>query len=340
MHFRTEWLVGGLALVLAACAASEDPDMRNGGSSGAGGSATTSAGASATAGTKATAGATSGGVSFAGAANGGKGGKGGGSGASGASGSTGQSGSGQGGGSPSGEVKLPEANAGFDYQIGGGYEPPDGVTIVSRDRGDTPAAGIYNICYVNGFQAQQSENAFWLNDHPELVLRDDQGEPVIDPDWNEMLLDTSTAEKRAGLAEVVGGWIQGCADAGFDAVEIDNLDTYSRSDDRLSEANNVAFMKLLSDIGHQAGLAMGQKNSAEILGSAAEMGTDFAVAEECNHYDECGDYQATYGDLVFVIEYSDADFTKGCKDFPELSIVRRDVDVTTPGSGTYEYEGC
>lgn len=313
--------------------------MGEDGSNGAAGSGKTTAGASATAGTKATAGATSGGVSSGGVSNGGKGGtttqagKGGGS--SGTSGSTSQGGSG-----PSGEVVLPAANAGFDYQIGGGYDPPDGVTIVSRDRSDTPAAGIYNICYVNGFQAQPSEKDFWLNDHPDLVLRDAQGEPVIDPDWDEMLLDTSTEEKRSALADIVGGWIQGCADAGFDAVEIDNLDTYSRSGELLSEANNVAFMKLLSDIGHQAGLAMGQKNSAEILGSAGEMGTDFAVAEECNHWDECGAYQATYGDLVFVIEYSDEDFAKGCQDFPELSIVRRDVDVTTPGSGTYKYEGC
>jgi hypothetical protein len=341
MQLRTEWLVGGLALMLAACAAADDSDGGEQGAAGTGGKST--AGAATTggsAGAKAMAGATNGGVSSGGVSNGGKGGTTNQAGKAGA-GSGGSSGSmDQGGNAPSGEVLLPEANAGFDYQIGGGYDPPAGVTIVSRDRGDTPAPGIYNICYVNGFQAQQSENALWLEDHPDLVLRDEQGEPVIDPDWNEMLLDTSSEEKRAGLAQVVGGWIQGCADSGFDAVEIDNLDTYSRSGDRLSEANNVAFMKLLSDIGHQAGLAMGQKNSAEIVGSKDEMGTDFAVAEECNHWDECGDYQAGYGDLVFIIEYADADFTKGCQEFPELSIVRRDVDVTTPGSGTYKFEGC
>jgi len=238
------------------------------------------------------------------------------------------------------DFALPTANASFDYQIGGGYAPPADVTVVSRDRNDDPAGGLYNICYVNGFQTQPDEESFWTDDHPDLILRDGNGDPVVDEDWGEMLLDTSTAEKRSALAGIVGGWIDGCAAAGFDAVEIDNLDTYSRSGGLLSQDNNVAFMALLSERGHAAGLAMGQKNSAEILGRSGEMGTDFAVAEECNRWNECGDYQDVYGDLVFVIEYRQADFTAGCEDFPELSIVYRDLDVSTPADNGYVFDGC
>jgi len=235
---------------------------------------------------------------------------------------------------------LPPANAGFDYQIGGAYTPPQGVKVVSRDRGDAPAPGLYNICYVNGFQAQPAEDDWWKSEHSDLILRDAAGAPVIDPDWDEMLLDTSTAEKRQALAQIVGGWIHGCKTAGFDAIEIDNLDSYSRSNGKLSRADNVALMKLLSDIGHQAGLAMGQKNSTELVGDAQAMGTDFAVVEECNRYSECGDYKTGYGDLVFVIEYRDQDFAAGCKNYPELSIVRRDREVSTPGSAGYVFDGC
>jgi len=254
-------------------------------------------------------------------------------------GSSGSGGASTGGGN-GGDVQLPPANGSYDYQIGGAYTPPSGVKVVSRDRGDAPAPGLYNICYVNGFQAQQADDAWWLSQHPDLILRDSQGNPVVDPDWDEMLLDTSTPQKRQGLADIVGGWIKGCATDGFDAVEVDNLDSYSRSGARLSQSNNVAFMKLLSDMGHQAGLAMGQKNSTELLSSRSAMGTDFAVAEECNRYSECGDYTAVYGDLVFVIEYRDQDFNAGCQNFPELSIVRRDVNVSTPSSGSYVYKGC
>lgn len=238
------------------------------------------------------------------------------------------------------EVELPPAGGGLDYQLGGAYEPPAGVQIVSRDRNEAPALGLYNICYVNGYQVQPDENDFWLDEHPDLVLRDENGDPLIDPDWDEMLLDTSTAEKRTALTEIVGGWIEGCGAAGYQAVEIDNLDTYSRSDGLLTRDHNVAFMALLSAAAHDAGMAIAQKNSTEILDRAAEMGTDFAVAEECNTYEECGDYISTYGDAVLMIEYQPGDFDSGCGSYPGHSIVLRDLYLTTPGDGDYVYEAC
>lgn len=256
-------------------------------------------------------------------------------------GGTGSSGGSVGFGGASGnEILLPPEDGSFDYQIGGGYEPPAGVVVLSRDREDVPAPGLYNICYVNGFQTQPSEQEWWLAEHPDLLLRDAGGEPIVDEDWGELLFDTSTSEKRAALAAIVGEWILGCEARGFDAVEVDNLDSYSRSDGLLSPEDNVAFMALLSEIAHENGLASGQKNSTEVLSFAEEMGTDFAVAEECNRWDECADYQEVYGDRVYVIEYREQDFDKGCAEFPELSIVLRDLDVTTPDSGTYIYEGC
>lgn len=243
--------------------------------------------------------------------------------------------SGQGGGS-GGSVKLPPANAKFDYQIGGAYGPPSGVQIVSRDRNDAPAPGIYNICYINGFQIQPGEESWWQSNHPDLILRDAGGTPVVDTGWDETLVDTSTSAKRTELASVIGAWITQCATDGYDAVEIDNLDSYSRSGGLLTQANNIAFMALLSQVAHASGLAVGQKNSTELLASKSQMGTDFAIAEECNHYDECGDYKEAYGDLVFVIEYDRTSFTKGCSKYPELSIVLRDVNVTPNGT----YDAC
>ncbi|NIR34786.1 MAG: endo alpha-1,4 polygalactosaminidase, partial [Actinobacteria bacterium] len=119
------------------------------------------------------------------------------------------------------EVPLPPANGSFDYQLGEAYPPPAGVVVVARDRNASVAAGLYNVCYVNGFQTQPDEADFWTGERADLLLRDDAGDPIIDPDWDEILLDVTTADKRARLADIVGGWIDGCADAGFDAVEID-----------------------------------------------------------------------------------------------------------------------
>jgi hypothetical protein len=238
------------------------------------------------------------------------------------------------------ELVLPPANGALDYQLGQAYPPPAGVVVVSRDREASPAPGLYNICYVNGFQTQPGERSFWLEQHPDLLLRDGDGEIVIDPDWNEMLLDITVPAKRGALADIVGGWMDGCAAAGFDAIEIDNLDTYSRSNGLIAQDHAVAFMRLLAERAHARGLPIAQKNAAELLGRVTEMRTDFAVVEECNRWNECADFTAVYGDQVYVIEYRRVDFEAGCRDFPELSIVLRDLNLVGPGSSAYVYDGC
>jgi Glycoside-hydrolase family GH114 len=233
---------------------------------------------------------------------------------------------------PSG-VRLPPRHAGFDYQIGGAYTPPSGVRVVSRDRSSAPAPGLYNICYVNAFQAQPEERASWPAD---LLLRDPDGEVVIDEDWNEPLLDIRTPAKRARIAERVDRWIDGCAAKGFDAVEPDNYDSYTRSRDLLTADDATAFITLLSGHAHARRLAIGQKNTAELAGMRRRTGLDFAVAEECGQYDECGVYAKAFDDRVLVIEYTASGLRKALRNYGDrLSIVRRDVDVTTPADEGY-----
>ncbi len=234
---------------------------------------------------------------------------------------------------PAPEVRLPPLHAGFDYQIGGAYRPSAGVRIVTRDRTAAPAPGLYNICYVNAFQAQPGDEESWPAD---LLLRDANGEVVVDDDWDEALLDTGTAAKRKRIAARVNEWIDGCADKGFDAVEPDNYDSYTRSDGLLTADDATAFITLLSRHAHARGLAIAQKNTVELAGLRKRAGLDFAVAEECGEYDECGEYAEAFDDRVVVIEYTDTGLRKARAGFGgRLSIVRRDVDVTTPGSAGY-----
>ncbi|MFI9802858.1 endo alpha-1,4 polygalactosaminidase [Streptomyces sp. NPDC052301] len=230
-------------------------------------------------------------------------------------------------------VRLPPRHAGFDYQIGGAYPPPRGVRIVSRDRSDSPAPGLYNICYVNGFQAQPAERSSWPAD---LLLRDAHGKVVIDEDWNEPLLDLRTRAKRQRVAQRVNRWIDGCAHRGFDAVEPDNYDSYTRSHHLLTAADATAFMTLLSRHAHTRHLAVAQKNTAELAGQRERAGLDFAVAEECGQYDECGVYAKAFDDRVVDIEYTDSGLRRALARWGgRLSIVRRDRDVSTPGSTEY-----
>ncbi|MCF3964581.1 endo alpha-1,4 polygalactosaminidase [Streptomyces fuscigenes] len=243
-------------------------------------------------------------------------------------------------------VRLPAAGAAFDYQLGGAYRPPAGVRAVSRDRTAHPAPGLYSVCYVNAFQAQPgaATTAWWRAHHPELLLReghDPHGPLVVDEDWDEPLLDISTPARRTALLGVVGGWIDGCARAGFDAVEPDNLDSYQRSKDLLSRADAAAFAALLVRRGHRDGLAVAQKNTGELLDRRAAVGFDFAVVEECAHYGECGDFSSAYDRRVFDVEYDRASFAAGCRRWGRtLSLTLRDRDVLPAGAPGHVDRRC
>ncbi len=237
------------------------------------------------------------------------------------------------------------ANGRVDYQLGGPYEPDASVEVVDRDRRERPAAGRYNICYVNAFQTQPEDAGFWAGQHPDLLVRHD-GRPVSDPDWpGEHLLDTSTAAKRAALLTVVGPWVDGCAASGFDAVEPDNLDSWTRSRGVLTRPDNLAFAQLLAVRAHVRGLLIGQKNTSE-LGSAGrtDVGFDFAVAEECQLYDECAAYTDVYGERVVEIEYTDnprSAYERACRARGgRISVVLRDRDVVPRGRPGYVYDAC
>jgi hypothetical protein len=237
----------------------------------------------------------------------------------------------------------PPAGAVVDYQLGGGYPPGAGVGGVVRDVTDVPAEGLWSACYVNGFQTQPADRQWWLDEHPDLVLRDEAGDPVIDAGWpDELLLDTSTEANAAALAEIVGAQAAACAERGFDAVEYDNLDSWTRSDGRLDEDGAVRLATLLVAAAHDAGLAAGQKNAPD-LGTRGrdEAGFDFAVAEECGRYDECTAYTDVYGDAVLDVEYESAGFAAACAD-PDrpASTILRDRDLRTPDAPGYVFDAC
>lgn len=242
-------------------------------------------------------------------------------------------------------VAAPPVNGTFDYQLGGAYRPTATTTIVERDRTDEPAANRYSICYVNAFQTQPGERARWTGEDAGLVLRTD-GHAVADPEWpGELLLDTSTPAKRIRIAASVDRWIDDCANNGFDAVEPDNLDSWTRSHGLLTAADNLALAVMIVRHAHDAGLAVAQKNAPELAERGVRtIGFDFAIAEECQQHSECGMYTDAYGRHVIEIEYTDApraDFTKACAARgKQISVLLRDRDVVRRGAHGYHDETC
>lgn len=215
----------------------------------------------------------------------------------------------------------------WDYQLGAPRKVPDHVGIVLRDRSARPLPGRYNICYVNAFQTQPDERRLWKR-HPRLILRR-HGRPVVDSAWGEKLLDIRSPAKRQRLARIVGRWLEGCARDGFDAVELDNLDSFSRSHHLVKRRHAKAFARALTRRAHRLGLSVGQKNWAPFDGR--RVGFDFAIAEECGQWRECKEYVAHYGRQVLVVEYRDAGFRRACRQ-QGVAVVRRDLALSRHGT--------
>ena len=247
----------------------------------------------------------------------------------------------------------PPANAVFDYQIGGDYPPAPEVEVVSRDwfSGSPAGGGTYSICYVNGFQTQADERGTDRPDEhrnwPRSLVLERLGD---DPNWGgEYLVDLRSAAKRRRAAGWVGQMIEGCAAKGYDAVEFDNLDSWTRFDGTplarrvpFGRADAVAYAHLLADRAHALDLAVAQKNTVQLKpAEVGRVGFDFAIAEQCARYRECDRYKRLFGDLVIDVEYRRRDFDRACETVgAALSIVLRDVGVSRPGARAYRYDAC
>ena len=248
----------------------------------------------------------------------------------------------------------PPVHAGVDYQLGGDYRLPTGVSVVSRDwfSGRAATGDRYSICYVNAFQTQADdpdtvrpdERSAW----PASIVLTSIGD---DPNWpGEYLVDISTASRRRRAAAHVEQMVQTCADKGFDAVEYDNLDSWTRFDGTAQEGKvpfgkrqAIAYAELITDHAHSLGLAVGQKNTPQ-LGkrvSRTVIGFDFVVTEQCGQYRECGDYVAAFGRRIIDIEYTAVGFRRACASIgATASVVRRDLDLRTPSSSRYVFDLC
>lgn len=247
----------------------------------------------------------------------------------------------------------PPANAGFDYQIGGDYPLPAGVSVVSRDwfSGRAAAEPAYSICYVNAFQTQADERGVDRPDErsnwPRRLVLTRLGD---DPHWGgEYLVDIGSKAKRKRAARWVGQMIKGCAEGGYEAVEFDNLDSWTRFNGTplagrvpFGKRDALAYARLLARRAHALDLAVGQKNAAGITKhEARRAGFDFAIAEECGRWRECGRYTSVYGDEVIAIEYRRRDFRRTCGSVGDrISVVLRDRLVSRPGKSRYRYDSC
>lgn len=93
---------------------------------------------------------------------------------------------------------------------------------------------------------------------------------------------------------------------GCDALEPDNVDGYSnRSGFNYTKSDQIEYLRYLADQAHARGLLIALKNATDLVTSLVD-NFDFAVVEECFHYNECERYSpfVRQNKAVFSAEYS------------------------------------
>jgi hypothetical protein len=195
----------------------------------------------------------------------------------------------------------------WQYQLDGTVDLSVGAQAYDVDGFDTPAtgtgsvaaihaAGAHAICYVETAWEDYRSDAGSFS--PALLGRSMGGYP------HERWVDV---RNLGALLPVMTARARMCASKGFDAIEWDNVDSYTQNTGfPLSEHDAEVFATDLASITHDLGLAVGLKNSTDNdMDVALQPAFDFAVDEQCNQYGECGSLSAfiSAGKPVFNVEY-------------------------------------
>ncbi|MGK5628729.1 endo alpha-1,4 polygalactosaminidase [Streptomyces sp. URMC 123] len=215
----------------------------------------------------------------------------------------GGAGPGTGAGAPAGRWR-PRPGTPWQWQLSGRVDTGVDVPVYDIDGFENDAdtvrrlhaAGRKVICYVNAGAWESfrpDRDAF-----PPTVLGRGNG-------WEgERWLDIRRLDV---LRPLMARRLDMCRAKGFDAVEPDLLDAYAhRTGFPLTARHQLAYNRVIADLAHRRGLAVGLKND---LGQIPELVADFdfAVNEECARYGECAALTpfVAAGKAVFHVEYAE-----------------------------------
>jgi hypothetical protein len=231
---------------------------------------------------------------------------------------------------------MPTGEINWQWQLQtADVEPIEDVEVYDLDAFDVEKAsidllkdtGAHTICYVN---VGASED--WRSDadaFPEDVMGS------VYPDWeDERFVDIRRLDV---LGPILEARFDLCAEKGFDAIEPDNMDSWSADTGfPLTREDAIRFAKWMADEAHQRGLAIAQKNAPELTGDLVDA-FDLAITEDCAADGWCGEMQPylNSGKPVLTAEYTDRTsehaFVDACKDQAlegvSLLLKHRDLDA-------------
>lgn len=179
----------------------------------------------------------------------------------------------------------PPADMTWEIQISSTPKGLKDVDAYDVDLFETPqdkldeieAKGINTICYFSaGSYEQWRDDAEQLAPHRGKKLKGWKGEWWIDIREDE-------------VRNVMKVRLDEAAAKGCDAVDPDNVDAYQNKNGLgLTPDDQVDYLLFLAAEAHQRGMAIGLKNSVELIPRVLNE-FDFTVNEECFDYKECGD---------------------------------------------------
>lgn len=213
-------------------------------------------------------------------------------------------------------------------------EPIDGVDVYDLDAFDVERStidmlketGAHTICYVNV--------GAWEGWRPDAEAFPAEIIGAAYPEWeDERFVDIRRLDV---LGPILKSRFDLCADKGFDAIEPDNMDSWSADAGfPLSRDDAIRFAEWMADAAHERGLAIAQKNAPELTADLVEQ-FDLVITEDCAADGWCDEMQPYLdaGKPVLAAEYTDRmseqRFATACDD-PSLErfsllLKHRDLD--------------
>jgi hypothetical protein len=133
-----------------------------------------------------------------------------------------------------------------------------------------------------------------------------------------------------------------CKDKGFDAIEPDETEVWSNdSGFPITKAQNLAYNRMIADLGHKYGLSVGLKGNTTETGDLVDY-FDWTLNEQCWEYDECHFVYNSFikaGKAAFNVEYGGM---PDCEQANHLHMnsARRDLNLVGPTSDDYFFDPC
>ena len=203
-------------------------------------------------------------------------------------------------------TKPVPAGSTFQWQLDGDFDSGAQAQVYDLDLFDTPAStiaaikqrGVQAICYISVGTLE--------NGRPDSASFPAAAVGAIYPQWpDERWLDIRRIDL---IGPAMQARLDLCRDKGFDGVEPDNVDAYQNTGTgfAISEADQIVYLRWLSEQAHARGLSIGLKNVPD-LAVRMEPLFDWALTEDCYVQGWCTQLAPFIANnkAVFVTEYSD-----------------------------------